>query len=91
MRPPATSDNSLDPRLNSYSCTKFRVEFNRNCLKTDSAGFNHKSINWYVTCEIKPWLHYTDNGFTLKISLFGGVKLTTNSDHDKFSYAGYVT
>ena len=32
IKPPATSDNSLNPKL-SYYGTKIRVQFTRNCLK----------------------------------------------------------
>ena len=39
--------------------------------------------------EIKSWPFYFDNGFTLRSSLFGGVKLTKNSDPDKYSYFSY--
>ena len=40
--------------------------------------------NVYVTCDIKLWLYYSDNDFALRNSLFGGVKLTTNPDPDKY-------
>ena len=39
--------------------------------------------------EIKSWPFYFDNGFTLRSSLFGDVKLTKNSDPDKYSYFSY--
>ena len=29
-------------------------------------------------------MYYSDNGFALRNSLFGGVKLTTNPDPDKY-------
>ena len=38
---------------------------------------------------MKPWPFYTDDGFMLRHSLFGAVKLTKNADLDKYSYSGY--
>ena len=38
-----------------------------------------------MTYDINLWLYYSDNGFTLKNYLFGGVTLTpTNPDPDKY-------
>ena len=86
---PATLDDILNPRLDYFNNPKFRVQFNGSCLKTDSVGFNYKSIDLYINYEIKSWLYFTDNGFTLRNSLFGNVSSTTYSDPDKYSYFGY--
>ena len=48
-----------------------------------------KKINLHITYAIKSWSFYTDDGFTLRNSLFGAVKLTKNVDRDKYSYFGY--
>ena len=42
-----------------------------------------------ITDELKSWPYYTGNGFTLRNSLFGDVKLTTNLDPHKYFYFGY--
>ena len=52
IKPPATSDNSLNPRLDHYNNPKFLVEFNGSCLKTDSACFNYETISLYATHKI---------------------------------------
>ena len=41
IKPPTTSDNSLNPRL-SYYGTKIRVQFTRSCLKQPNFTFTHK-------------------------------------------------
>ena len=51
--------------------------------------FNSQRINLHNTYEIKSWLYYFENGFTLRNPLFGGVNLTKNADPDKYSYSGY--
>ena len=40
IKPPTTSDNSLNPKL-SYG-TKTRVQFTRSCLKPSNFTFTHK-------------------------------------------------
>ena len=86
---PATSDNSLSPRLDYFNNPKFQEKFNGSCLKTVSAGFNYERINLLITYEIKSWSYYTENGFFLGNSLLGGVKLTSSLDPEKYSYSGY--
>ena len=70
---PATS---LNLRLDYFINLAFRVEFNGSYLKTDSEDFNHKRINLHISYGIKSWRYYTNNGFVLRNSLFGGFKLT---------------
>ena len=41
IKPPTTSDNSLNPKL-SYYCTKPRVQFIGSCLKQPNFTFTHK-------------------------------------------------
>lgn len=40
-KPPATSDDSLNPRLDYFDNSKFQVEFDGSCLKPDEDNF------WY--------------------------------------------
>ena len=58
-------------------------------LKADIAGFNSKKVNVHFVFEIKSQPFYFDNGFTLKKSLYGDVKLTKNPYPGKYSYSGY--
>ena len=52
IKPPATSDNSLNARLVYFDNAKFRVEFNGSSLKTSLQKY-HKRINLYKIYEIK--------------------------------------
>ena len=52
FKPPATSDNSLNPALNYYG-TKIRVKFTGSCLKQSKISYNHgKIVNIYVVYEL---------------------------------------
>ena len=52
IKPPATSDNSLNPKV-SYYGTKARLEFRGSCLKQDKSTFNHgKIVNIYIFYEL---------------------------------------
>ena len=49
IKPPTTSDNSLNPRL-SYYGTKLRVQFTRSCLRQPICTFTHKKVvNIYIS------------------------------------------
>lgn len=50
----------------------------------------NKMINVYITYEIKSWLPYIGNSFTLKNSLFEAVELTKNGNINKYSYSEFV-
>ena len=39
IKPPATSNNSLNPKLYFFNYPKFQVIFRESCLKTDKAVF----------------------------------------------------
>ena len=48
IKPPTTSDNSLNPRL-SYNDTKIKVKFTGSCLKQLKFTFTHKKVvNIYI-------------------------------------------
>ena len=77
--------NKLNPRLDCFNNTKFRVEFNRGWLKPANIPFAlDKTINLYIAFEMKSWPFYVDNDFTLINSLFGAVKMTKNADPDSY-------
>ena len=47
IKPPATSNNSLNLRLNCI--VKIRIKFDGSCLKQEKVTFNHKTIlNLYI-------------------------------------------
>ena len=52
IKSPATSDNSLNPKVSNYG-TKTRLEFRESCLKQDKSPFNHgKIVNIYIVYEL---------------------------------------
>lgn len=54
IKPPATSDNSVNSRLGYFNVPKFRVEFNGCCSKPDRVTFaSKKIINLYAHFETK--------------------------------------
>ena len=46
-------------------------------------------MNLYICHEISPWSRDLNKDFTLGSCLFGSVKLTKNSDLDKYKYSDY--
>ena len=90
IRPPRTSDNSLNPELNYYG-TKTKVKFSKSCLKQSSHILTHKHIvNIYIFYELGASSSYASDP-TLKNCLFGTVTLTKNADIEKYKYSGYGT
>ena len=84
-----TSNHSITPNLDYYG-TKRRVEFNGSCLKQDKITFNHgKVVNTYIVYEINKSINISDYP-TLENCLFKVVRLTKNTDIDKYKYSGYT-
>ena len=80
---------SLAPPL-KVTGERMYVKFSRSCLKEDKTTFNHrKTVNIYTAYDLKSNLNNFDP--TLQNCLFGAVKLTKNSDIDKYGYARYGT
>ena len=85
---PATSDNSLTPRLN-YCGNKVRVKFIGSCLKQSVISYTHgTTVNIHIVYELGASSSH-NNDPTLKNCLFGAVTLTKNVDIDKYGYSGY--
>ena len=88
IKSPATSDNSLNPRLGYYG-SKIRVQFTGSCLKQSKFTFTHKKIvNIYIVYELGASTSHSSDP-TIKNCLFGGVTLTKNADIEKYKYSGY--
>ena len=88
IKPPTTSNYSLNPRLNYYG-SKTRVQFTGSCLKQPNHTFNHEKIkNIYIVYELGASTSYTSDP-TTKNCLFGAVTLTKNADIEKYKYSGY--
>ena len=88
IKPPTTSNNSLNPRL-SYNDTKIKVQFTGSCLKQPKFTFTHKKVvNIYIVYELGASSSNV-NDPTIKNCLFGAVTLTKNADIEKYKYSGY--
>ena len=88
IKPPTTSNNSLNPRL-SYNDTKIKVQFTGSCLQQPKFTFTHKKVvNIYIAYELGA-SSSRDSDPTIKNCLFGAVTLTKNADIEKYKYSGY--
>ena len=88
IKPPATSNNILNPRL-SYYGSKVKVQFTKSCLKQPNHIFTQKKIvNIYIIYELAASSSHTSDP-TIKNCLFGAVTLTKNADIEKYKYSGY--
>ena len=88
IRPPTSSDNSLNPKLNYYG-TKTKVKFTKSCLKQSNHIYSHKKVvNIYIVYELAASSSYA-NDPTLKNCLFGAVTLTKNADFENYKYSAY--
>ena len=88
IKPPTTSDNSLDPELNYYG-TKTRVKFTKSCLKQSEHIYTHKKVvNIYIVYELAASSSSVSDP-AIKNCLFGAVALTKNVDIEKYKYSGY--
>ena len=87
MKPPSTSDNSLNPKISCYG-SKTRLEFKGKCLKQDKSTFNHgKIVDIYIVYELDKT--YIKTNPTLVNCLFGAVSITKNAYIDKNKYSRY--
>ena len=86
IKPP---DNSLAPIPGFKNDGKRYFRFNGGCLKEDEAKSElDKIINIYIVYDLESNLKYNPD-FTLENCLFGAVKITKNTDVDKYKYSGY--
>ena len=71
-----------------YDNVRIKVRFNGDLLRQTQVTYNHESIvNIYIVYEATPDTKTTN--ITLENCLFGAIKLTKNSDNDKYKYSGY--
>ena len=86
IKPPTTSNNSLNPRL-SYYGTKVRVQFTKSCLKQPNHIFTHEKVaNVYIVYELGASTSHSSDP-TITTCLFGAVTLTKNADTGKYKYS----
>ena len=65
------------------------INFNGHCLTKNNISIPKKVINLYISYTLGPQLRNLNTDFTLGNCLFWSVKLTKNSDLDKYKYCGY--
>ena len=88
IKPPTTSNNSLNPRF-SYNDTKTKVQFTGSCLKQPKFTLTHKKVvNIYIVYELGASSSHV-NDPTIKSCLFRAVTLTKNAEIEKYKYSGY--
>ena len=70
---------------------RLRVWFEGSCLKQENATpfTPNNVVNLFIVYELGIWSRDLNTDFTLKDCLFGAVKLTKNTDPDKFKCSGY--
>ena len=64
------------------------INFSGHCLVSNNISIRKIVINLYISYTLSPWFN-SNTDFTLKICLFGSVKLTKTADPDKYKYSGY--
>ena len=65
------------------------INFNGHCLIKNNVSIPKKVINLYISYTLGPQIINLNTDFTLGNYLFRSVKLTKNSDLDKYKYCGY--
>ena len=89
IKPPVTSDSSLNPLINYYYNNKIRAKFTGSYLKQYNLHYKHKNVvSIYIVYGLGASTS-NNNDPTLKNCLFGAVTLIKNADIDKYGYFGY--
>ena len=71
-----------------YDNARIKVRFNGDLLRQNQVTYNHGPVvNIYIVYETTP--DTKTSNITLENCLFGAIKLTKNSDIDKYKYSGY--
>ena len=84
-----TANYMLNPYIDTYHMNKIRIKFNGSFLNRFPPTILHGKIgNIYIVYEIIDYFNVS-NYLTLENCLFGFVKLTKNSDINKYGYSGY--
>ena len=90
IKPPSTSDNSLNPGMTYIAGAKTQVKFDGSSLKQDRVTITPKTIiNFYIVHEVNIWPFNLNSKFALLNCLFGAINLTTIADPHKHSHSGY--
>ena len=89
-QPRFTADKSFSPNVIWMNNYRIRLRFTATCLRQELASFTPSNIvNLFTVYELGKWLQNLNVKFSLKDYLFGAVKLTKNSNPNKYSYSWY--
>ena len=80
------SDSNFAPTFVDHHLLQ-DITFNGHCL-INNIFIPKKVINLYISYTLTPWLRNLNTDFTLNSCLVGSVKLTKNTDPDKYKYYG---
>ena len=90
ISPDVTANHSLSSKLIWFNNSTIGEKIKESCLKQEKVTSTPKDlVNLFIVYELDRWSQALKANFTLKDCLFGAVKLTTNTDPDKYSYLGY--
>ena len=90
INPPTAPGNSLGLSFEMNLSLKSAVEFKGSCLKQDKTSFIHSNeVNLFILYELDIWSTDLSARNTLSGCGFGAVKLTKNTEPNKFGYSGY--
>ena len=89
-QPPFTADKSFSPNVIWMNNYRIRLRFTGTCLRQELASFTLSNIvNLFIVYELGKRLQNLNVKFSLKDYSFGDIKLTKNSNPNKYSYLGY--
>ena len=77
------SDSNFAPNFVDHHLLPDMI-FNGHCLIKNNISIPKKVINLYISYALGPQLRNLNTDFTLGNGLFGSVKLTKNTDLDKY-------
>ena len=88
--PSFTTSKSLSTKLVWYNY-KIKLKFEGSCLKReDKAAFTPWIVlNVFIVYELNSWPRNLNTDLTFGGCLFGSIKLTKNTDPDKYSHSSY--
>ena len=91
FKPLHPSNKRFSPKLVWMNNSRIRLELKESCLKQeDKTAYTPKNVvKFFIVHELDSWPQNFGTDFTLIGSWFRGVKLSKNSDPDKYSYSGY--
>ena len=84
-----TNNYLLNPCLDQYDTSKIRLNFNGSFSNRFPPSIIHgKTVNIYIVYEITS--NVNDSNYrTIENCLFGSIKLTKNTDINRYGYSGY--